>query len=358
MGTKMVTVKALTPGMTLGEAVLSPSGKVLLAKDVVLTPKMISLMNTWAVNYVYICAENEQESVRQATSTAKCAKPEVRSDIAAECLKFFQEYDTVVTTVAQSFDFIRSQKKVPVLRLKDAAFGIYSSILTSSMAFMYLLISDYKLADAISRHSVMVAFISGMIGRQLALSEEQIRKLTLAGLLHDIGKLVYNPEDLSKSQNHVVNGVMLLKDVNSFPAEVLLAVLQHHEYIDGSGFPLGIDESRIHIFAKIIAVADVFHSQAYAGEYANPFPILDVLLKEMFGKLDPGVCYPFINRVRDSLMHNYLLLNDGREVEIVFFHPNNSGFPVVKTKEGKFIDLAARVDIKVSHVLAPEYFPQ
>ncbi len=358
MSTKMVAVEALTPGTVLGEAVLSASGKVLLAKDVVLTSRAISLLNMWAVNCVYICDEEEQEELQKTENTSGYTGSQSQSNMAAECTKFFQEYDQAVTTVSQSFDFIRSQKKVPVLQLKDAAFGIYSSILTSSVAFMYLLISDYKLADAVSRHSVMVAFIAGMIGRQLEMSEDEIKKLTLAGLLHDIGKLVYDPGKPANPKDHVVNGVMLLKDIKSFSPEVLLAVLQHHECIDGSGFPTGVGESKIHIFAKIIAVADIFHSQAYDGEYSNPFPVLDVLIKEMFGKLDPIVCHPFINRVRDSLMHNYILLNDGREAEVVFFHPNNSGFPVVKTKDGEFIDLAARSAIKVNHVLAPEYFPQ
>jgi len=121
--------------------------------------------------------------------------------------------------------------------------------------------------------------------------------------------------------------------------------------MDGSGYPSGVNGLKIHPYAKIIAVADMFHSKAYTTEYANPFPVLDVLANEMFGKLDPSVCHTFISRVRDSLLNNKMLLTDGQEAEIIYFHPNGSSLPVVRTADSQIIDLSERGGSLISRIV-------
>jgi len=64
------------------------------------------------------------------------------------------------------------------------------------------------------------------------------------------------------------------------------------------------------------------------------------LSKEMFGKLDPVICNVFISRFQDDLLQNKIILADGKEAEIVYFRPNGSNMPVVRTVDNQIIDLS------------------
>lgn len=358
MATKMIAVTDLEPGLVLADAVISVSGRVLLGKNVVLTQRHISLLTTWDVKQVFIDdreeppAAGEAEPEPGAGPAGETAPDGGIKTGACEYVKFVQEFDSLVTQVAQTFAVIQKQKLIPLSSLKDAAGQIHSSIQNNSLAGLnHLLIGDYKLADFVSRHSVMVAYLAGNIARKLMWSEQDIRGVALAGLLHDVGSLAGGKKN--DPRTHLAEAAALLKKLNGIPGEVILGVVQHRECIDGSGFPTAVKGFKIHPYAKIIAIADTFHVQAYSGEYANPFPVLDTLAYKMLGKLDTEICRTFVGQVKDSLLNNRVLLLDGREAEVIFFHPNGSYLPIVRTADGQIIDLSQRGGAGISRIMAP-----
>jgi HD-GYP domain-containing protein (c-di-GMP phosphodiesterase class II) len=346
----MMAVKDLTPGAVLADAVISMSGKTLLGKDVELTPRHISLLNTWDIQKVFVSKAGgirEEEAAPQASLAFQSVDSE------GYC-RFVQEYDSLVTDIAQRFDFIRRHGIIPLPPLKETAGTICSSITDNCLAVInYLLISDHKLADYISRHSVMVAFFAGIIARRLQWSESDIKGVALAGLLHEVGNLAAGKAEDPRVKIHIAEAAALLRGVTGLTNDVILGVVQHRECMDGSGFPTGVNGLKIHPFAKVIAVANTFHLRAYTDEYANPFPVLEMLAHEMYGKLDTAVCHTFISEVKDSLLNNRVVLADGREAEIIFFHPNGSCLPVARTADGQIIDLAQRGLSSVSRLALP-----
>lgn len=346
MATKLVKIQDLSPGAVLGEAVLTASGKTLLGKDIVLTEKVIALLLAWDVRDVPINIAEDSQSGEEAGQAASIFNGE--TELSQDYLKFLQDYDSLVTMTAQSFDFIRRQRLVPLQYLQGVADDICATVLTGPAAVTdYLLMGDHKVADAISRHSVMVAYLSGIIARRLGQGTDDVRGVILSALLHDIGKLSITKAEAARPQAHIAEGAALLKNMRGLSRDVVAGVLQHHENIDGSGFPTGVNGLRIHPYARIIAVADIFHNQAYAGEYSNPFPVLELLSQEMFGKLDPSVCHVFISLVRDCLLRAKVLLSDSREAEVIYFHPTGSSLPLVRTSDDKIVDLAAFGSVRV-----------
>lgn len=348
----MTAVKDLTPGLILSHAVITPNGKTLLGRGGVITSRAISLLSMWNIDYVHI---DDYDSPQNILEDAQFAST-YSADISTECAKFFQEYNTIVTTAANSFDFVRNQNKVPILEIKDISFIVYSSILTTGPAIMdYLLISDHQLANEVSRHNVMVAYICGLMGRQLKLSETELQILTLSGLLHDIGKMVISKAGTPEPHAHIINGGQLLRNVKGIPEEVMLSVLQHHEYLDGTGFPLGAQGSKIHPYAKIITIADIFHYETYKQDHCNPFAALNVLSGDMFGKIDSNICQLFIQQIRASLLHSNVILSDGRQAEVFYFPPSNSNFPIVQTIDKQLIDLSTSKNITIRRMCTPYY---
>ena len=116
-------------------------------------------------------------------------------------------------------------------------------------------------------HERRVAQIAAAIGAELGLDDDQIEGLRVAGFLHDIGKITIPAEILSKPgklraiefqfiQGHALAGYEVLKGV-AFPWPVAQVAFQHHERMDGSGYPQGLKGEAILIEARIVAVADV-----------------------------------------------------------------------------------------------------
>ncbi len=126
-------------------------------------------------------------------------------------------------------------------------------------------------------HQRRVADLAVAIGEELGLSEEQIRGLHFAGIIHDVGKIRIPAEILSKPGHlapiemdfikiHPGAGYELLKDIE-FPWPIADIVWEHHERVDGSGYPRGLKGDEILIEAKIISVADVVESMASHRPY-------------------------------------------------------------------------------------------
>jgi putative nucleotidyltransferase with HDIG domain len=123
-------------------------------------------------------------------------------------------------------------------------------------------------------HSRFVSDKSALIAEQLGMSDEDVIEVKVAGLLHDIGKLGF-PEPLmykfpsEMSQQEYINytkhcdlGYNILKQYKNFET-IAEMVYQHHEKIDGSGFPHHLQKDQILAGAKIIVVAEYFHNQMY-----------------------------------------------------------------------------------------------
>jgi len=126
-------------------------------------------------------------------------------------------------------------------------------------------------------HEERVAKLAVLIGEDMGLSADEIAGLEMAAVVHDIGKLCVPAEILNKAgklldiefeliKQHPLAGFEILKDI-AFPWDVAAAVLQHHERIDGSGYPYGLIGDQICQTARILAVADVIEAMASHRPY-------------------------------------------------------------------------------------------
>lgn len=125
-------------------------------------------------------------------------------------------------------------------------------------------------------HCKGVSHISSKIGAILGLSKEEIKLLSLAAVLHDIGKLAapdlfYTSESVGINHlfDHSVIGSRAL-EVGGFPDEIVTGVLHHHEMLDGSGYPNGLSGENIPLISRIIAVTDAFHAAISRRSYRTP----------------------------------------------------------------------------------------
>ena len=151
-------------------------------------------------------------------------------------------------------------------------------------------------------HQRRVTKLAVAIARELDLSEAEVNGISVAGIIHDIGKIQIPAEILSKPgrltelefgliKNHPSTGYEILKNVE-FPWPVAQIVLQHHERMNGSGYPSGISGNDILLEARILSVADVVEAMASHRPYRPALGIdqaLDEILKNSDILYDPKV---------------------------------------------------------------------
>ena len=141
-----------------------------------------------------------------------------------------------------------------------------------------------------SNHQIMVGEVAYKIAKAMGFTEERAELIKSAGVLHDVGKISIPVQILSKPsklndfeyqvvKNHVEAGYNILKDVN-FALPVSDMIMEHHERLDGSGYPRGLKEDEISREGKILAVADVVEAMLSHRPY-RPKKTMEDLKKEL-----------------------------------------------------------------------------
>lgn len=202
------------------------------------------------------------------------------------------------------------------------------------------------------QHTVNIGVLAMVIGQWLKKSEEEQHKLLLAGTLHDIGKskiplnILNKPgpltrEEFSVMKQHTVYGYEILSKSTDFDEDIKKAVLQHHERLDGNGYPYGLKGEEISEYARIVAVADVYHAMTTTRVYrkkANPFVVLEHLYRNIYS-LDPQIALLFLDKMLTYLSSCRVLLSSGQEGDVVYLDKDAITKPLIKINENCFVDL-------------------
>lgn len=213
---------------------------------------------------------------------------------------------------------------------------------------------EFDTTDYSFRHSVNVAVLSGIIAKWMGLKEKAIMESILAGLLHDVGKArmprelimqagKLTDDEMAVLRTHPTESYNMILD-EGYSSEVLLAVRQHHERLDGSGYPDGLRAKDISLAARIVAVADVYDAMTSNKVYRKaetPFSVIEELFTEMFNKLDPHICSVFLQNLKTRLVGQRVSLPDGSEARVVHISGEGFGNPVLEDTQGKLIEFTA-----------------
>ena len=159
-------------------------------------------------------------------------------------------------------------------------------------------------------HSKRVAGYVNSMAEKIGLSSEEARKIELAALLHDIGKIeidtniLSKPEELTEEEFDVIKkhpqiGENIVKEISSLN-ETGPLILSHHERFDGAGYPHGLKGEEIPLGARMIAIAETFDGLVSQFPFCVPFSrkeAIDVLRKNAGSQLDPKLVEKFIEIV-------------------------------------------------------------
>lgn len=214
-------------------------------------------------------------------------------------------------------------------------------------------------------HSVNVDILSVVLGVACGLRDDELRKLSQAALLHDIGKTCVPIEILNKPgkltdeefeeiKKHPHYGYNMLKDNYDVSSVTRIAILSHHENEDGSGYPRSLTSEHIHLFAKIIHIADVYDALTTKRVYKdamNPADALEYLMGNSERLFDKELVATFLDYIAPYPLGVQVELSTGQKGLVVKNNRAMLSRPIVRLDSGTLIDLMEQLDVTIVKLL-------
>jgi len=354
---QLMAVDELKEGMVFAQDVVSDAFVNIVTESTIVTHEIIAKLEKLDIEFVYV----HSEMMTEEETTFNQVEPVFKNLDGEEALNY--NYNKTVNKIKNIFNDL----KFGVADIKSEMDGtldpLLSGILHNNNILSSLRVMKYD-DDYTLKHSLNVGLLSAMIGKWYGLNSVQVADLSLAGTLHDIGKskvpryILNKPGELSSqefgiAQQHAVYSYEILKESRGFSDDICEGVLYHHERFNGSGYPQGMKGKTIPLYARIIAVADVFDAltsdKVYQGK-VSPFLAAEILKSMSFEELDPEITNMFLKKIAEFYVGNKVLLNTGEEGEVVYLNKFSLTKPLIKIGE-KFVDLSMKTDIKIKEVL-------
>lgn len=344
------------PGMEVASDIYTTDDQLIITKGTLLSDRLITRLRFYNI-YGLVVYKNDVKKHLKEESYIEMLRS------TPEFKKFNRTYVDTINDVESGFNKIT--RGDPDFNI-EALLAQTDRILKEGRNGAHILemlhgIRNYD--DMTFVHSLNVSLICNIFARWLKFSEEDTKALTLAGLLHDIGKLLIPQEIIAKAgklteeeydiiKTHAMKGYQVLKD-QQVDIRVKYAALMHHERADGSGYPNGFVADQIEEFAKIIAIADVYDAMTSNRRYRNaicPFDVVENFERDGFLKYDPGYLMTFMERIVQSYIHNIVRLSDGREGEVIMINRLSLSRPVLRIGE-EFIDLSKEHKLMIEEII-------
>ena len=235
-----------------------------------------------------------------------------RLDIQGYCEKS-DKFDQLLLLIESGIKSVAQMNEIK--RINDELSDTYEKLEQAYMESIQTVRYTVEAKDTYTRgHSDRVSEYSVLIGKKLGLNEEDIRRLRIGGLFHDIGKIgvpdsilqkngKLSDDEYSEIKNHPTIGAHILSSATMFQ-DILPIVKHHHERYDGRGYPSQLKGEDIPYLARIAAVADSFDAMTSRRVYRDSLPI-DVVIEEIEKnkgtQFDPNIADAFL----DILKNNY-----------------------------------------------------
>jgi len=297
----------LQPGMKVVHDVRSRDSVLLLTAGTVLTSKHIASLHKWEVSAVYV-------------------------DMGFLPPAAFEPFVSLATrqnVVRELSDFLRRSEHSSHLcrtpAMEEAVVAIVDEVLRNrSSQFNLAEMRNYD--EYLLSHSLGVCVLAVITGVNLGWQRDKLVQLRLAGLLHDVGKvkvpraILLKPGPLNRREwremrKHPIYALDILDEESC----IMDAATQHHETMDGGGYPYGLREEAIGEFARVIAIADVYDAMTADRVYRRAVPVhevLEIVYASGGPRFDPSVVRAFVRGIVAYPVGSVVELND-RSVAVV-----------------------------------------
>ena len=254
-----------------------------------------------------------------------------------------KKYDLAVNKMTEVFDAAMNSKLASRALIDETVDSLFSIVKIDGSGFVSFILNKGS-GVKYPFSAVNIAVMAGAVAFYLDMPDRKIRQTMTAALLHDIcmpsvpqeitnkkGKLTSSEFEVLKM--HTVRGASYLTDTLLFPNDIATAVLQHHEYYDGGGYPEGRSGEDIDISARIIAVCDAFESMVSEKPYRNAiigYEAIKSILKKAGTQFDPEVVRCLVKSTGVYPAGTLVLMSNISVARVIESSDDSLFLPVVK----------------------------
>lgn len=321
------SIDLVQPGDVLARTIYTNDGRILIQRGVQLTVGMVNQLRRLGVTMVFL------------------ADPRF-SDVVVEDVVDEQTKREAMSNYASAVAHIQGGKEVDTRQISQVTGSIIDELTRNKKTLVSL--SDIRTRDnALFMHSVNVCILSTVIGMNLGLNRAQLSDLAVGALFHDCGKIQLPdaagqsedsdmPKSMSEEAKHTWRGYKRIRKNREFSIVSAHVALQHHENIDGSGYPRGLMGDDIHQYAKIVAVANAYDNLIAGNEEKGIKPMLpdqatEFLMTQAGKTLDHEMVIQFLRAVAVFPTGMSVKLSNGQTGMVVSQHKGLPARPVVRT---------------------------
>ena len=388
MAAKRILTSRATQNMIVADDVYTSDDKLVIPEGTVLTEDIIDSLKEYGVFAIRIkvdddgnnaAAENEKV-MPDGDEVLKEQRQEIKNSAEQEHESFLKqvkeskEFEVFHSAFVDSVDNLKNVfSKVVMHNEQIDGESILSDVENvvskgrNSIHILDMLQCMRGYDDVTYVHSVNVALLSNMIGRIVYqdISDEELKVLTLAGLLHDIGKMMVPDNIIQKKgrltlpeynlvKTHVLFGNNILKGIDNLDPRIAEVAMRHHERCDGTGYPGGYKREQIEPFARIVAIADTYDAMTSDRAYRAaicPFDVIEMFEREGIVKYDVALLLPFLEKAVQAYMNTDVRLSTNQIGKVIMINKNEFSKPVVQVGD-EFYDLSKETnDIVIDKVL-------
>ena len=341
---RIVATNDLREGSVLARSVYDGTGRVVLAKGISL--KQLYIARLAALGYAYVYVLDPWETLEDATVdepisewTRIQAVASLRDTMDVFCRTGGADLRIISRVVDDIIDEISSNRDVLVSMVDIKSYDNYT----------------YS-------HSVNVCVLSVMLGLEKGLNRSDVKDLGEGAILHDIGKLFVPDEILNKSgpltdeefdlvKRHTSDGFEVLRRKRSISLFAAHVAYQHHERLDGSGYPRRLVGDEIHEFARVVAIVDSYDAMTSDRTYRcalAPHEAVSTLVRETDSKYDRDLVGRFMKLVAMYPIGSVVRLNNGDVCTVVSATKKSLVVRVLRGKStGREYDLHQNPELQV-----------
>lgn len=325
---RLVPTKYIPQDGILAETLFTVDGQILVKDGTILTPSLIEKINQNSIYMVYV---QDQHSIGEIT---RLIEPRVRQKghlIIKRIFDAASHNKSDGTHDPQSiFELMDDLKQL----MDDVIYDI-AGVKDRQLEYIDIKnVNSYLYSSALN-----VAILSILIGWEIGLNGDPIKQLFYGAIFHDIGlsflpkEVLYKTEPLTMADkgliiNHPKTGHNYLKSHNFLSAYVKAIALQHHEHIDGTGYPLRAKDGEIHKLAQIVGIADIFDAMTSDRPYRAALPAseaIEFLMGSAGRHFDLSIVTAFVKKVNPYPINTLVKLSNG---EIAVVEEVDSQFPL------------------------------
>jgi putative nucleotidyltransferase with HDIG domain len=382
---KTVKTSELKPGMILKEAIYNEESAIeLLSRNTIITQRHIYLLENANIENVIIKSEDEDEDkddeeefdleeIRKIVE-GDIDVEEILVNVVNQNMKINiltgegnkpidKKHEETIHETREMFNQLTNTNTLDIEKIEENIKEMLPDMIRNNDVLMRL--NQLKRSDDYTfEHSLRVSILAANIAKWLGYSNKQIEEVAQAGLLFDIGKMKV-PQYILKRENNLTDeefniikkhtqlGYSILLRTKGVSSSVKYAALQHHERMDGTGYPLRLRSGQIHEYAKIIMICDVFDAMISKKPYGRGFSKMEAaeyLNWNTSSSFDTKIVYILIHKISEYMLGKKVILNTGEVGKIVFVDVNYPTRPTIQL-EDRIIDLSIEKNIKIIKIM-------